>query len=443
MTVSTGSMINFKQIEELCDHVPQLNLTEILTKAKKLSGISLDEAAFLLSLDKDKLPLLFKAAAQVRREVFSEKLVLFAPIYVSNKCVNDCLYCAFRSPNNQLSRKTLSLSEIIDQATILARKGFTRTILVAGEDDDISIDYINDAATEILAKTGIKQVNVNIATLSDSGFKQLSKTPIDIFQLFQETYDPKMYKKLHLSGPKADYHYHLQSMDRALKNGQSEFGMGVLLGLVDHRYEALALLSHISYLDKTYQRRPRTIAVPRWNPAEGKVMKKAPRLLSDDQFKTFVAVMVLSMPTIPVVISTRESEEMRSWMMRLSPFMSAESATSPGGYSDQKAGAQFSLGDYRPLPDVVQSIVGEGYIPSFCTACTGNGSPHPYFLLSACEKKMCRANSLLSMQYYAKSQKLEGIDKKVVKLLTSYKDEIKNESYFKKFSEFSEQIANN
>lgn len=354
-------------------------ITAILDKSKKLQRLSLEETAALLAVsDDDALDMIFKAAAYVKDTIYGKRVVMFAPLYISNFCANNCVYCSFRTDNHDVQRKALSMQEIQAQVEWLLKRGHKRILLVTGESAPSNVSfmtYLGDAIKAIYNAEyrghKIKRVNVNCAPLTKDDFMLLKKTGIGTYQLFQETYHDKTYRKVHPSGPKHDPDRRLEAIDRAFQAGIDDLGMGVLYGLYDYRFETLALLMHIEYLEKQYGVGPHTISVPRIEHACGAdFTDNVPYPLTDRDFKKIVAVLRLSVPYTGIILSTREAPQMRDELLHLGVSqVSAESRTSPGGYVKDDTNTQFSVNDHRSLEQVIHDMMNHGYLPSFCAAC--------------------------------------------------------------------------
>lgn len=352
-------------------------INEILAKALELKGLESEEAAILLNLeDENLLNKLFKVAKQVKEGIYGKRIVLFAPLYLSNYCCNNCLYCGFRHDNKKIQRKKLSVDEAVHEAEQIINMGHKRILLVAGEDTNkCNLDYIKEIIDKIYDKKimngEIRRLNINIAPLKTEEFKRLASFGIGTFQAFQETYHPEMYKKMHPSGPKANYQWRLEVMDRAIEGGIQDFGMGVLFGLYDYRFEVLALIEHSKYLLNKYGVGPHTISIPRIEPASGSnLSENPPHAINDKQFKKIVAVLRLTVPYTGMILTTRESAQMKREVIELGiSQISAGSKTNPGGYSDEHSTAQFTMADNRSLDEVVRELAQTGFIPSFCTSC--------------------------------------------------------------------------
>jgi len=388
----------------------------ILAKARSLQRLSLNESAVLLSVkEPEYIQKIFNAASFVKDTVYGRRVVLFAPLYISNLCVNSCLYCGFKADNANLKRKALIPSEITQQIHWLLKRGHKRILAVCGEaapEGQSNIDYYIQAVKTIYStaagKHRIKRVNVNCAPLSVSDFKKLKASGIGTFQIFQETYHDQTYRKMHLSGPKSDPDNRISAPDRAFAAGIDDIGIGALYGLYDWRFETLGLLSHIEHMEEELKVGPHTISVPRIEPAEGSELSfNPPYRISDEDFKKVVAVLRLSVPYTGIIMSTRESAAMRDALLSLGVSqVSAESSTSPGGYSDNRengAGSQFSLGDKRTIEEVVASLIARDYIPSFCAACyrmERTGETFMQLAKPGTIKGKCSMNALLTLKEY-------------------------------------------
>ena len=388
---------------------------QVIKNALKLKGLSPEETAILLqSNDPEITQEIFNAARTIKETIYGKRLVLFAPLYITNHCINNCAYCGFRTDNKNLKRKRLSLKEIGDEVRILEDEGHKRILLVAGEEPETSnVDFLKKAIETIYAtKTDrgeIRRLNVNVAPMSVSDFKKLKKTGIGTYQLFQETYHYETYKRMHPQGPKANYKDRLYAMHRAQEAGIDDVGIGVLFGLADYRFEVLSLLYHSIELEKECGVGPHTISIPRIEPAlNTPIAKKPPAAVSDDDFKKLVAVLRLAVPYTGIILSTRESAKTRNEVFGLGiSQISAGSRTTPGGYKSAKQGhpnsEQFSLHDSRSLLEVIKDISKMGYSPSFCTACYRLGRTGQDFMDLAKPgliQSYCLPNSLLTFKEY-------------------------------------------
>lgn len=374
------SMINEELIFEnlsKTQNSDKQRILDILTQARELKGISHEQAAALLNLkDKDLIEELYKTAKYIKTQIYGNRLVLFAPLYISNVCFNECLYCAFRASNKELHRRALNQEEIKRETETLLKQGHKRVLMVAGESyTGAGLKYVFDSIDSIYAardgKNNIRRVNVNIAPLTIEEFKELKKHNIGTFQLFQETYHKDTYRKMHVAGKKADYNFRVTGMHRAIEAGINDVGIGALLGLYDYRFEVLSMLQHVKDLEDKYGVGPHTISVPRIEPACGSPLSEhPPYAVSDEDFKKIIAVLRLAVPYTGIILSTRENADMRRAAFELGiSQISGGSKTNPGGYEDDNADEQFTRGDHRPLEAVISDIVDHGYIPSFCTGC--------------------------------------------------------------------------
>lgn len=382
---------------------------EILAKAGLARGLALAEAAQLLQIeDENLLTELFQTAGQVKERIYGRRVVIFAPLYLTNECHNNCLYCGFRAANQGLVRRTLSVEEAVAEARALENQGHKRLLLVAGEDGQPqAVDYIVSIIKAIYARADIRRLNVNIAPLDEDGFRRLKEAGIGTYQLFQETYHLETYQQMHPKGAKSDYSWRINAPERALAAGIDDIGMGVLYGIYDYKYDTLALLAHAHYLDRTYGVGPHTLSIPRLRPAPGSLLQEAPYPVGDRDFKKIVAVLRLAVPYTGLILSTREAPELRDELLHLGiSQISAGSATSPGGYREVKAGEpaeQFAIEDHRTLDEVITCILRAGFIPSFCTACYRSGRTGERFMQLAKTgniQNVCQPNALLTLQEY-------------------------------------------
>ena len=388
-------------------------IREIFAKARELHGIGHAEALALLQVTTPELlHELFETARFVKNEIYGNRLVLFAPLYISNLCGNECLYCAFRRSNRDIVRKALSQEEISRETEVLLNQGHKRVLLVAGEAyPKEGLEYIFRSIETVYnvstPRASVRRVNVNIAPLTVDEFRELGKHRIGTYQLFQETYHRETYAKLHTGGLKANYDYRLEAMDRAFQGGLKDLGIGLLFGLYDWRYEILALLQHIAHLEKNFGVGPHTISVPRLEPAVGSdISTHPPYPIADDDFRKIIAVLRIAVPYTGIILSTRESAAMRRDAFELGVSqISAGSRTNPGGYTQtaHETGEQFSLGDTRPLLEVIKDLVDHEHIPSFCTGCYRLGRVGKDFMDMAKPgliKQHCLPNAMFTFAEY-------------------------------------------
>ncbi len=388
---------------------------EIFARALELKGLTADDVAALARVsDPELLAEMFETARKVKNEIYGFRVVIFAPLYVSNMCKNDCTYCAFRVRNKSVIRRALSMEEIEDETRALINQGHKRVLLVAGESyPQRGFAYIINAIDAIYnVKVGngeIRRINVNIAPLDIDEFRELKNAKIGTYQLFQETYHRETYSRVHLAGPKTDFDWRVDAMDRAMQAGIDDVGIGVLFGLFDWRFEILALMQHIAHLEREFGCGPHTISVPRLEPASGSdVAAHPPHPVGDVDFRKIVAILRMAVPYTGIIMSTRETSRIRRETFALGVSqISAGSRTNPGGYvHDQtvdEACEQFSLGDHRPLDEVIRDVCELGYIPSFCTACYRLGRTGQDFmdLAKPGEIKLhCDPNALSTLMEY-------------------------------------------
>jgi 2-iminoacetate synthase len=413
--------INEPKIEQLLTAAEKTSAAEleaILTKSKSLQRLSLSETAALLAVkDPKDVQKIYDTASFVKESIYGKRVVLFAPLYISNYCTNSCLYCAFKADNTLIKRKALSAAEIKQQVEWLLKRGHKRILLVAGESkpagQESLIDYYVNAIKAIYsASVGlnkIRRANINCAPLTVNEFKQLKAAGIGTFQIFQETYHEKTYKYVHPKGPKCDPDNRVDAIDRAFMAGIDDVGIGVLYGLYDYKFETLAMLMHIEALEKKFNVGPHTISVPRIEPALGaEFTKHIPYQVSDADFKKLVAILRLSVPYTGMILSTRETAEMRDELVNLGiSQISAESNTSPGGYTDKEqeyfSDPQFAVSDHRSLDEVIGSLIKQKYIPSFCAACYRKERTGESFMALAKPgtiKGKCSINALITLKEY-------------------------------------------
>jgi len=384
-------------------------LRDILERAETLSGLGLADTADLLMVTGEDRLQIMETAGRIKRRVYGDRIVIFAPLYLSNECSNNCLYCGFRHGNEEAVRRSLTPEEAVREAQALAAMGHRRLLLVCGEHSRLSsAARIADTVQAIYAGADIRRLHVNAAPLSIDDFRMLQEAGIGVFQIFQETYHRKTYAVMHPSGRKSDYNWRVSAMDRAMKAGIGDVGMGVLFGLYDHRFEILALLQHIAHLRQSFGAGAHTVSVPRLRPAAGAALQKIPYPVDDEQFKLVVAVLRLALPYAGIVLTTRESAGMRDELLTAGVSqISAGSSTSPGGYLDKDSETaavdQFKVYDDRNLKEVLEAVCGKGCIPSFCTACYRSERTGARFFKMAGKGRtgdFCLPNALLTFKEY-------------------------------------------
>lgn len=393
--------------------IDPLKVRDIFAKARTLAGLDLDDVATLIALrDPDLVDEMFHTARAVKEEIYGNRLVMFAPLYISNLCSNECLYCAFRKSNSDVERRALGMDEIAEEARLIVNQGHKRVLLVAGESyPQEGFDYVLraiDAVYSVHEGVGeIRRLNVNVAPLTINQFRSLKDRNIGTYQVFQETYHRPTYAKVHLAGPKKNFDWRASAMDRAMEAGIDDVGIGPLFGLYDWRFELLATLRHAQHLEETHGVGCHTISVPRLEPAVGSDMASRPPFpVADADFMRIVAILRLAVPYTGLIMSTRENADIRRETLALGVSqISAGSRTNPGGYAEneREVAAQFQLGDHRSLAEVVADVGSLGYVPSFCTACYRLGrTGHEFMELAkpGLIKKKCTPNALATFKEY-------------------------------------------
>ena len=386
----------------------------VLNKAKEMKGLDMEDVAVLSNIsDPMQLFELFEEANHIKEKIYGKRLVIFAPLYISNLCANECTYCAFRAQNKAIIRRSLSQDEIRSETEMLVKQGHKRVLLVAGESyPKQGFQYVIDSVASVYeTKVGngeIRRVNVNVAPLEIPEFKLLKEANIGTYQLFQETYHHETYKKVHTGGKKKHYDFRVTALHRAMEAGIEDVGIGVLFGLYDFRFELLALMQHVRELETVFGVGPHTISVPRLEPATGSdIASHPPFAVPDLDFRKIVAILRLAVPYTGIIMSTRETAQMRRETFALGVSqISAGSRTNPGGYTDslhEADGSQFSLGDHRPLDLVIRDVAEMGYIPSFCTGCYRLGRTGQDFMDRAKPgdiKNHCGPNAISTFMEY-------------------------------------------
>ena len=391
-----------------------LELVEsLLEKAKQLKGLTHREASVLLACeDEERTKRMFDLAEQIKKDFYGNRIVMFAPLYLSNYCVNGCVYCPYHLKNKHICRKKLTQDEIRREVTALQDMGHKRLAIEAGEDPvNNPIEYILESIKTIYSikhKNGaIRRVNVNIAATTVENYRKLKEAGIGTYILFQETYHKESYEKLHPTGPKHNYAYHTEAMDRAMEGGIDDVGLGVLFGLELYRYEFAGLLMHAEHLEAVHGVGPHTISVPRIKKADDIDPTVFDNGISDEIFAKLCALIRICVPYTGMIISTRENPTVRDKVIRLGVSqISGASRTSVGGYADggeEENSEQFDVSDNRTLDEVVNWLMTKGYIPSFCTACYRAGRTGDRFM-ALCKNRQihncCQPNALLTLKEY-------------------------------------------
>ncbi|WP_177563987.1 [FeFe] hydrogenase H-cluster radical SAM maturase HydG [uncultured Phascolarctobacterium sp.] len=389
-------------------------IDSIIAKAKERKGLSHREAAVLLDCElEDRNAEIFALAEQIKKDFYGNRIVMFAPLYLSNYCINGCVYCPYHSVNKNITRKKLTQDEIRSEVIALQDMGHKRLALEAGEDPvNNPLDYILESIKTIYSikhKNGaIRRVNVNIAATSVENYRKLQEAGIGTYILFQETYHKASYERLHPTGPKSNYAYHTEAMDRAMQGGIDDVGLGVLFGLELYRYEFAGLLMHAEHLEAVHGVGPHTISVPRICPADDIDPSTFDNGINDDIFAKLVACIRISVPYTGMIVSTRESQKSRERVLHLGiSQISGGSRTSVGGYAAPEPAAensaQFDVSDTRSLDEVVAWLMEIGYLPSFCTACYREGRTGDRFM-SLCKsgqiQNCCHPNALMTLKEF-------------------------------------------
>ena len=406
-------------------------IAQILEKAKKRKGLEHREAMVLLDCDiEEKNQEIYALAEQIKKDFYGNRIVMFAPLYLSNYCVNGCVYCPYHAKNKHISRKKLTQEEIRKEVIALQDMGHKRLALETGEDPvNNPIEYVLESIKTIYSikhKNGaIRRVNVNIAATTVENYRKLKEAGIGTYILFQETYHKESYEKLHPTGPKHNYAYHTEAMDRAMEGGIDDVGIGVLFGLELYRYEFAGLLMHAEHLEAVHGVGPHTISVPRIRRADDIDPETFDNGIDDDTFAKIVACIRISVPYTGMIVSTRESQACRERVLHLGVSqISGGSRPSVGGYVEPEAeddnSAQFDVSDNRSLDEVVNWLMHLGYIPSFCTACYREGRTGDRFM-SLCKsgqiQNCCHPNALMTLKEYLMDYASEDTRKIGLKLI--------------------------
>jgi len=437
----------------------QATIDRLLAKAETCKGLTHREAAILLEVDDDEtLEKMYRMARKIKERIYGNRIVLFAPLYLSSYCVNNCKYCGYRCAN-KIGRHQLSQEELRAEIRALEAMGHKRLLLEAGEDDEkCPIDYIlaciKTIYDEKFENGAIRRVNVDIAATTVENYQKLKAAAIGTYILFQETYHKPTYLAMH-SGPKADYEWHTQAMDRAMLGGKiDDVGIGPLYGLYDYHYETVALLMHAEHLEAVVGVGPHTISFPRLLPAEGVDYQSFPHLVKDRDFKKLVAVIRLAVPYTGMILSTRERVEFRNELLDVGiSQMSAGSSVGVGGYTKRETvdaegiqeKPQFDLADHRMPIDVIKGLVRDGFVPSYCTACYRQGRTGDRFMPLAKSGQIgnfCLPNALLTFEEYLKDYADDELREMGQKLIDREIQNVPSEAQRKKALEYLARIRN-
>lgn len=415
-------------------------IDQIIEKARARKGLNHREASVLLACQiPEKIEEVYKLAEQIKKDFYGNRIVLFAPLYLSNYCVNGCVYCPYHLKNKHIARKKLTQEEIVKEVTALQDMGHKRLAIEAGEDPaNNPIEYILECINTIYSikhKNGaIRRVNVNIAATTVENYRKLKEAGIGTYILFQETYHKKSYETLHPTGPKHDYAYHTEAMDRAMEGGIDDVGLGVLFGLEMYRYEFAGLLMHAEHLEAVHGVGPHTISVPRIKHADDIDPSAFDNGISDDIFAKICALVRISVPYTGMIISTRESQPVREKVLPLGVSqISGASRTSVGGYAEgepeEESSEQFDVSDQRTLDEVVNWLIKMDYIPSFCTACYREERTGDRFM-ALCKNMQilncCHPNALMTLKEYLEDYASEETKKLGMELIDRELEKITN-----------------
>lgn len=429
-------------------------IEQILEKASKMEGLSHREAIVLLDCGLEDLnERIYRLAEAIKQEFYGNRIVMFAPLYLSNYCINGCKYCPYHLKNKHIARKKLTQEEIVQEVTALQDMGHKRLALEAGEDPlHNPIEYILESIQTIYRikhKNGaIRRVNVNIAATTVENYKKLKDAGIGTYILFQETYHKESYEKLHPTGPKSNYAYHTEAMDRAREAGIDDMGIGVLFGLNNYRYDFAGIIMHAEHMERYGGVGPHTISVPRVRRADDIDPDVFDNGISDDTFAKIVACLRIAVPYTGMIVSTRESKESRERVLKLGiSQISGGSKTSVGGYAKEEEpeenSAQFDISDHRSLDEVVRWLMELGYVPSFCTACYREGRTGDRFMTLLKNRQIincCHPNALMTLKEYLEDYASDETKEIGGRLILEELKKIPNQTVQKKAAEYIENI---
>ncbi|MGG7078102.1 [FeFe] hydrogenase H-cluster radical SAM maturase HydG [Clostridium sardiniense] len=413
---------------------------EVIEKAKRKEDLDYKDIAILLSTeDKDVVLDMYKLAGEIKESIYGKRIVMFAPLYVSDYCVNNCVYCGYQRCN-KFARRKLTQEEVAQEVRILEKMGHKRLALELGEDPvNAPIDYVLECLKTIYNTQNengeIRRVNVNIAATTVENYKKLNEAGIGTYILFQETYHKPTYERMHPKSLKGDYEYHLTAFDRAMEAGIDDVGGGALFGLADPKFEVLGLMMHNAHLEEKFGVGFHTISVPRLRKANGVTMENFPHLLTDEMFKRIVAVLRIAVPFTGIILSTRETAEMRKEVLRYGVSqVSAGSSTGVGGYKEREEKGhddkQFETSDERTPLEVIKELLDDGYIPSYCTACYRKGRTGDRFMALAKSgeiQNVCEPNAITTLVEYALDYGDEEFKEKALRNADKVANEIKSE----------------
>ncbi len=419
----------------------------ILEKSRRDEKLDIRDIAVLLNCDDENLGKIFEQAGRIKERIYGKRVVTFAPLYITNHCVNNCTYCGYKR-DNKFPRVKLTMAQIAEESKALERMGHKRIALESGEDPvNVPIDYIIDSIKTIYSSSSIRRINVNIAATTVENYKKLKDAEIGTYILFQETYHKDTYERVHPKSIKGDYDFHTDAFDRAMEAGIDDVGAGVLFGLYDYKYEVLALMMHNDYLEDKNGVGFHTISVPRIKKAEGMDLSDYDHIITDEQFKRVVTVLRIAVPYTGIILSTRESKEMRQELLKHGVSqVSSGSSTDVGGYKEaEERKPQFALNDERTVLDVMKDLVEDGYIPSFCTACYRSGRTGDRFMQLARSGEIgnvCEPNALMTLMEYIMDFGDEEFKVKGIKYIENSINNLRNDKVKNILIEQLEKIQN-
>jgi 2-iminoacetate synthase len=391
----------------------KVRVREIISKSLDKQRLTLAETAVLINASSELADEIKDGARELKKKVYGNRIVLFAPLYIGNKCGNNCQYCGFRVTNKEARRRTLTNDEIREEVVALEENGQKRLILVYGEHPEYSPEFIADNVRLVYGvkkdRGEIRRVNINAAPMDIDGFRTVKNSGIGTYQIFQETYDPEAYKLYHLGGKKSDYDWRLTSLDRAQEAGIDDVGVGALFGLYDWRFEVMGLVRHANHLEACYNVGPHTISFPRIKDASS-LNLNGKYYVSDDDFMKLIAILRLAVPYTGLILTAREGHEVRTEAMAFGVSqIDGGTKLEIGGYSASKNGTQdlnreqFRINDERSLADIIDELIENDYIPSFCTACYRLGRTGEHFMefsVPGFIKRYCTPNAILTLSEY-------------------------------------------
>ncbi len=427
------------------------DVRKIVKKSLNKERLTMRETATLLNAEtNEQIEIIKQAAKELKERVYGKRIVLFAPLYVGNYCTNNCTYCGFRTSNKKQERSTLSTVQLSQQIKALLNEGQKRLILVYGEHPKYSPEFIAESVKTTYAQkfnnSNIRRVNINAAPFDIEGFKTIKKAEIGTYQIFQETYHPETYRKVHKSGKKSDFEWRLTSLDRAQEAGIDDVGIGALFGLYNWKYEVLGLLRHVNHFEAVYKVGPHTISFPRITQASGSDISDE-YLVSDSEFTRLVAILRLAVPYTGLILTAREPVHIREEILQYGVSqIDGGTNIEMGGYSKKESDRQnldkeqFKINDDRPLSEVLDELVNKGYIPSFCTACYRLGRTGQHFMefsVPGFIKRLCQPNAVLTFAEYLEDYASAESKEKGYKMIY---DEIERSEMKEKLSQKLKQI---